>query len=99
MSVSNLGDLLASSRQERASAENMYQDIFQSLVDMLGDDEADVRAAAAKALGVIGDKKAIDSLKTALKDDEADVRAAAVEALGKIAALMKNNVAIESPKL
>jgi HEAT repeat protein len=43
-----------------------------------------VRAAAAEALGPIGDARAVTPLKGALQDADADVRAAAAQALGKI---------------
>lgn len=97
MTLSNLGDLLASSREERASAENIYKSILGELLEMIKDESPVVRTATAKALGIIGDRKVVPVLKEALKDDEADVRAAVVEALGKIAATMLNTGSIESP--
>lgn len=94
MGVTNLGDLLANSRKERNNKESQYQDILQHLRDALKDSEAEVRAAAAKALGVIGDTRTIDELKAASQDESAEVRAAAVEALGKIGATMKHSIEV-----
>ncbi|MGC8880568.1 MAG: HEAT repeat domain-containing protein, partial [Anaerolineae bacterium] len=44
----------------------------------------DVRQAAARALGKIGDAAAVPALIEALRDEDEDVRQAAAEALGKI---------------
>lgn len=99
MTVSNLGDLLANSREERLNAETVFKGILQDLLEMAKDESPAVRAATAKALGIVGDRKVVPTLKEALKDGEADVRAAAVEALGKIAATMIHNGTIESPRL
>ncbi|MCB9436101.1 MAG: HEAT repeat domain-containing protein [Anaerolineales bacterium] len=96
MGVTNLGDLLANSRKERTNKEGQYQDIVQHLRDALKDGEAEVRAAAAKALGSIGDTRTIEDLKEALKDESAEVRAAAVEALGKIGATMKHTIEVNA---
>lgn len=89
MGVTNLGDLLASSRKERTNKEGQYQDILEHLRSALKDTEAEVRAAAIKAIGLIGDTRTIEDLKAALKDESAEVRAAAAEALGKIGSTMK----------
>ncbi|NDJ86346.1 MAG: HEAT repeat domain-containing protein [Chloroflexi bacterium] len=97
MGFMSLGDLLASSREERLSAENLYKDIVETLIEMAGDDEAEVRAAAAKAMGMIAEKKVVPALKEALKDADKDVRAAATEALGKIAARMQGSITPEAP--
>lgn len=51
---------------------------------LLNDADEDVRASAAKALGDIGDEKAIEPLARALQDKEPWVREKAAEALGKI---------------
>jgi len=48
------------------------------------DDERDVRAAAAWALGQIGSKEAKEALKEALTDIDQKVKAAIIEALGQI---------------
>jgi HEAT repeat protein len=97
MSVSNLGDLLAKSREERTSTETLYSEILDLLTESLKDKEAEVRAAAAKSLGLLRDKKSIPALKKALKDEEAEVRAAVVEALGRYAALISGNVVVDTP--
>ena len=52
---------------------------------LLNHDDAEVREAAAKGLGLMGATKAVDPLREALSTDEdAGVRAATVEALGRI---------------
>jgi HEAT repeat protein len=45
---------------------------------------SDVRSAACRALGEIGDPQAIPHLIQALRDDYSDVRSAACWALGRI---------------
>lgn len=97
MSVSNLGDLLAKSREERTSSEELYSEILDLLTESLKDDEAEVRAAAAKSLGLLREKKSIPVLKDALKDKDAEVRAAVVEALGRYAALISGNIVVDAP--
>jgi HEAT repeat protein len=55
-----------------------------ALIQALGDGWDDVRAAAAEALGNLGDPQAIPALIKALGDYWYDVRRAAAEALGKL---------------
>jgi cyclophilin family peptidyl-prolyl cis-trans isomerase/HEAT repeat protein len=55
-----------------------------ALIARLGDDELEVRQMAAFALGLVGDRGAVDPLLLALKAPEAVVRARAAEALGQI---------------
>jgi hypothetical protein len=58
---------------------------FQELTRLLlNDEDEDVRASAAKALGSAGNERAIAPLAEALKDQEAWVRENAVDALGRI---------------
>lgn len=97
MSISNLGDLMRSSRDQRASTEQVYKDLFEGILSTLKDDDKEVRAAAAKALGSLGDRDAIEPLQEALKDDESEVRKAAVEALGEIAKAIAKSGKMESP--
>ncbi|WP_266077316.1 HEAT repeat domain-containing protein [Haladaptatus caseinilyticus] len=57
----------------------------QAVADQLVADDADVRSYAARALGRIGDTRAIDPLSDTLSDDESDsVRASAAWALNQI---------------
>lgn len=46
--------------------------------------DAKVRAAAARALGDFGDRRAVELLITAIRDPDKDVRWSAVSALGDI---------------
>jgi HEAT repeat protein len=56
---------------------------MDKIVPMLNDINANVRAAAARALGCLGDKNAVSYIESALKDEEW-VAFAALEALGAI---------------
>ena len=56
------------------------------LFDFLHDPVTDVRLAAVRALGGIGDPQAVEPLCNALKDADKDVRQAAAGALGKLGA-------------
>jgi HEAT repeat protein len=57
----------------------------QRVADRLVAEDADVRSAAATALGLIGDTRAVEPLADVLSDDEDDsVRAAAARALNAI---------------
>jgi HEAT repeat protein len=53
----------------------------EPLIAALGDERSDMRQAAAKALGAIGDARAMEPLIAALKDKDSAVRKAAAEAL------------------
>ncbi len=55
------------------------------LRDNLRDANADIRARAAHALGLVGDAGALDDLLAALRDPEWPVRAMAAKALGRLA--------------
>jgi HEAT repeat protein len=55
-----------------------------SLVDLLKDDDPEVRIFAANLLGDIKDRRAIQGLISAMKDTDSNVRIASTEALGKI---------------
>ncbi len=56
----------------------------EPLLVLLGDKDWVVRWAVAKALGQIGDPRAVQSLMFAMGDADANVRQAAAEALGQI---------------
>jgi HEAT repeat protein len=58
----------------------------EGLIKALKDENGFVPVNAAKALGEIGDTRAVEPLTEALKDKKKDVREAAKEALKKIKA-------------
>lgn len=61
------------------------ESIIDALAARLGDSEVDVRRAAARSLGNIGDSRAVPKLVTALEDSEPTVRGAVAEALSEFA--------------
>ena len=63
MSINNLGDLMRSTRDQRKSAEDLYKELFDAVVEAIEDEDAEVRAAAAEALGILADRDAIPHLK------------------------------------
>ncbi len=80
-------------RLRRAAAEALGElpgaaDIDDTLAFVLADEAADVRAAAARALGMHGGATTLASLERATHDPERKVRAAAARALAQIAALV-----------
>ncbi|WP_137287115.1 HEAT repeat domain-containing protein [Halorussus salinisoli] len=69
----------------KAVGEIGSEEATQDVADQLAADDASVRSQAARALGLIGDTRAIDPLTDLLEDDEADeVRASAAWALNQI---------------
>ncbi len=62
-----------------------YAGLFgDNLLARLGDEDSDVRWAAAEALGALKDPRAVDPLLARLGDKDRDVRRAAAEALGAL---------------
>jgi len=61
------------------------EDVFRRLLDSISDHDWRIRAAAAAALGIRGDSKALPALHRALEDSDAYVQESAVLALDKIA--------------
>jgi HEAT repeat protein len=61
-----------------------YQQAVPPLIQALGDSDWDVRAAAAWALGKLGDPRAVPALIQALRDRSENVRFAAAWALGDL---------------
>ncbi|MES2304756.1 MAG: M56 family metallopeptidase [Gemmatimonadota bacterium] len=57
--------------------------VVNALIGRLKDDDAQVRAAAARSLGRLEDARAVPGLIVALKDDDTKVRAAAADALAQ----------------
>jgi|SRR4051812_38527283 HEAT repeat protein/beta-lactamase regulating signal transducer with metallopeptidase domain len=57
--------------------------VVNALIARLGDENADVRRAAAHSLGQLKDSRAVPGLIAALKDSEPRVRASAAEALAE----------------
>ncbi|NEU56771.1 HEAT repeat domain-containing protein [Halorussus sp. MSC15.2] len=69
----------------KAVGEIGSEEATQDVANQLAADDASVRSQAARALGLIGDTRAIDPLTDVLEDDEADeVRASAAWALNQI---------------
>jgi HEAT repeat protein len=69
----------------KAVGEIGSEEATQDVADQLASDNASIRSQAARALGLIGDTRAIDPLADLLEDDEADeVRASAAWALNQI---------------
>lgn len=58
--------------------------MIQERIAALQDEKAEVRAEAAKVLGFLRDKRAVEPLTTALQGEEAEVCMAAAWALGEI---------------
>ncbi|USZ68816.1 HEAT repeat domain-containing protein [Halorussus salilacus] len=70
----------------KAVGEIGSEEATQDVANRLAADDASVRSQAARALGLIGDTRAIEPLADVLEDDEADeVRASAAWALNQIA--------------
>lgn len=59
-------------------------EVVDVLIRMLKDEEPQVQAAAADALGSIGSPRAVKHLAAALKSEDSEVRRAAAEALAKM---------------
>jgi hypothetical protein len=69
----------------KAVGEIGSEEATQDVADRLAADDSAVRSQAARALGLIGDTRAIDPLADLLEDDEADeVRASTAWALNQI---------------
>lgn len=66
----------------QADASRADTAIVRAVIARLSDEDADVRRAAADALGRIGHPMAIDALVRALDDEDREVRRAALFALG-----------------
>jgi HEAT repeat protein len=74
--------LVAISKQTEAV--ELRQRVVRALITCLRDGNADVRQAAAHALGQFSDTRAVLPLTVAARDTETGVRLAAVNALGRI---------------
>lgn len=59
-------------------------DVVPALVGMLADETPRVRAAAARALGVLGSLETVDDIRPLLKDPEIDVRRGAQQGIDAI---------------
>jgi HEAT repeat protein len=76
-----------SDEDERASATLVFPvdaSVNRALAQSLRDEQRDVRALAAFALGILNGTSALPELTSALQDTVPDVRGAAASALGKI---------------
>src|SRR5437867_305410 len=88
--------------QSPAAGSSQDTTVVRALIARLKDDNAGVRAAAARSLGHLGDPRAVQPLIDVLADSGPEVRSAAVEALadladpraiGPIAGMLKDPVA------
>src|SRR5216117_4017608 len=88
--------------QSPAAGSSQDTTVVRALVARLKDENAGVRAAAARSLGHLSDPRAVPPLIDVLADSDGEVRSAAVEALadlgdpraiGPIAGLLKDPVA------
>lgn len=69
----------------KIDADELRDTVLPAMVEALLDDDSEVRAMVARALGAIDDPRAIDALMRALREDaDADVRKMAAWALGEI---------------
>jgi HEAT repeat protein len=68
----------------RIGAGRLKPRLIAALIDMLADNDAQVRATTAEALGNLGDIRALNPLLDMLRDEAALVRASVAEALGKL---------------
>jgi len=68
------------------------------LIQALGDEIEFVRVLAARALGEIGDARAVEPLTKSLKDKERDVRGAAKEALERLKGREKRSSKLNSKR-
>jgi HEAT repeat protein len=66
-----------------ATSSYSYEDLrMKTWIANLNSEKMLIRKSAARHLGTLGDKRAIESLVEALKDDEAEVRAEVCRSLG-----------------
>lgn len=70
----------AAGASQRATADST---VVVALIGRLKDEDAEVRAAAAEALGKLEDARAVPALLATIGDRDAKVRAAAADALGR----------------
>lgn len=70
--------------QYAAADKTARLELVNRLKTALGDTSSKVRTDAAKALGELGDKRAVPALIKALEDADASVRIVATKALGKL---------------
>lgn len=62
-------------------AEKQVPESEEKLVELLKNDEIPVKVACAKALGTLGSKKAVDTLKGLIDHEDSNLKTAATEAL------------------
>jgi HEAT repeat protein len=81
--------ILATFKNKQRSFQEMKKQLINkfdssSLIPLLEDDNAQVRNYVAKALGRLGDSKAVEPLISLLKDENVQVRDSAAKALGRL---------------
>jgi acyl carrier protein len=88
----SLSALLCALRRREGSLTNLifelgearFRDATPHLIELLGDSDIRIRGFAVRALGQIGDKKAVEALKLRLDDEDSDVRRAAADSIKSI---------------
>ncbi len=73
-----------------------YQRTTEALRNLLTNGDEVDRCYAARALGIMGDKEAVEALIESLRDEDIDVCVDAVEALGRIGDISATSSIIES---
>ena len=82
--AAGIAQLEGARKSAGAAADDKSQQSINKLIQLLLNENADVRRAAASALGDIGDETAVVPLLAALDDQSSSVAAWAVAALGKL---------------
>jgi HEAT repeat protein/beta-lactamase regulating signal transducer with metallopeptidase domain len=82
MNVADIDGAMAALEQFNGNAVREDTAVVRALIARLRDEDAEVRQAAAHALGRIGDRMAITPLVNTLDDPEIEVVSAALDALG-----------------
>ena len=78
------GDVRAAAHEALRKLGVTYNELLEGHLAALGSEDPDARSEAARALGELGDRRAVEPLSGILSDVSQDVRRTAAEALGEI---------------